>query len=196
MAAVAPSVGTNDAPVSRLGGGGLLAAGGSLALVGAIGLALAPRDQQYAASYAFGTFVEGQLWGVAGVGIGALAKPHTRLPWLGGSIGHGAAATYQGILSLAGQNDYVGTGASQAVLGVFGSAGCFLDMHFAAGTERWVGLGCGVVSAVAAVHGVVMAATARGRHPLRRAPRPRRRALVPVPWLQRDVAGVMLAGSF
>lgn len=196
MVAVAPSLPPDQVAFSRLGGGALLAAGGSLGLLGALLMGLMPRDDDWAATAAFGTFIEGQLMGLSGIGIGALAKPHTRLPWLGGSIGHGATATYQGILAMAGQNDYAGTGASQAVLGAIGAAGCFLDTHFAAGAERGVSIGCGVVSSLAAVHGVVMAATSRARHPYYHAPSRHRRALVPMPWFQRDVAGVMLGGSF
>jgi len=164
-------------------------------VVGALGSVYLPWVDQGTPSFGY-TFVTGLFYGMAGVGIGGLAGPKDlTAPWLGGSIGLGTAAVYRGVLSFAGEDDYVGGAAAQLTLGLLGTVGCGLDAIFVPGTERWVAVGCGGVSLLAAIHGGVM--LGKPDRPQRAAPR--RRAgvrAVPVPWFQKDAGGLALAGVF
>jgi hypothetical protein len=151
---------------------------------------------EYGAPAFAATFLDGVFLSMAGVGVGGLARPaDLTVPWLGGSIGLGTAAVYRGILSFAGQADNRGAAAGQLTVGLLGAVGCSLNAIFQGGSERWVAVGCGGVSLLAAIHGGVML----GRPDRLAHPHARKRGgfqALPVPWFQAHGGGAALAGQF
>lgn len=142
------------------------------------------------------TLLGGMGWGMAGVGIGAVATKNPRAPWIGGSMGYGFGAVLHGSVAAFGVADFKGGAAAQAVLGIVGSTGCLVDAIYVGGRERIATSICAGLSAAAAVHGIIAASIGDyAHHPPELKKRPRRRAQ-PIPWVTQDGGGITLAGVF
>ncbi|MFT3775705.1 MAG: hypothetical protein QM820_60940 [Minicystis sp.] len=138
------------------------------------------------------TLLGGPLWSMAGVGLGRIISASPHAPWLGGSMGLSSFALIHGIMAQSGLADYRPTAIIQSLYAIAGGTGCVIDAAYSGGVERSVGIGCGVVSGLAAVHGIVRASlgTVSGR------PKLAKKALAPAPWITHEITGVTLAGTF
>jgi hypothetical protein len=139
-----------------------------------------------------GALMGGPFFSMMGVGLGRTISLAPHSTWLGGSMGFTTFALTHGIMASAGVSDSPGANVFQAIWATAGGAGCFVDAAYSLGAERWTAVGCGVVATAAFVHGVVKAA--RGDTSYHK--KPAHHALVPVPWVTREVTGLTLAGSF
>jgi hypothetical protein len=170
---------------STAAGYGLFVPGVHLAMASTIALAFTDQEDTV-----FFTPMGGPFWSMAGVGLGRIISPSVHATWLGGAMGLSFFAFERGLMAQTGAADRPAASIMQATWAGIGGAGCIVDAAYSGGAERWAGIGCGVVSALTLAHGVTRAAlgVTYGR---KSSPS---RALVPVPWAQRDAAGMALAG--
>ena len=168
-------------------GVGLFVPGIHLAMASTIGLAF--TDQETAV---FLTPMGGPFWSMTGVGLGRIISPSTHATFLGGAMGFSFFAFERAIMVQAGAADRPPASIVQAVWAGVGGTGCVVDAAYSRGAERWVGIGCGVVSALTLAHGAARAAlgVTQGRPPTASA------SVLPVPWAQNGAAGIAIAGAW
>lgn len=179
---------------SRGAGIGIAVLGGALGIADVVGLGFVPADDNAAAL----TLIGGPLWSMFGVGLGRAVNDSTHAPWLGGSMGFTTFAVIRGAMGQAGLADTQASAVIQSVHAAIGGAGCVGDAVRSSGTERWVGIGCGVVAGAAFIHGIVLAARGdvaaqrKQQHHRKR----RRPAALPMPWVDRAGGGLSVVGVF
>lgn len=180
--------------LSRGAGVGIAVLGGALGMADVIGLGFVHPDDNANALALMG----GPLWSMFGVGLGRGVSDGLHAPWLGGSMGFTTFAVVRGAMAQGGLGDTQAAAVIQSFHAAVGGAGCIGDAARTSGAERWVGISCGVVSGVAFVHGIVLAArgdVAAQRKGQRR-PKRRRPAALPMPWFDRGGGGISVAGVF
>jgi hypothetical protein len=191
--AVSPLIG-GPHQFSRGAAVGLAVLGGALGIADVIGLGFVPADDNAAAL----TLLGGPLWSMFGVGLGRAVNDGTHAPWLGGSMGFTTFAVIRGAMAQGGLADTQASAVIQSVHAAIGGAGCIGDALRTGSAERWVGIGCGVVSGVAFVHGIVLAARGdvAAQRKAHQRPKRRRPAALPMPWIERTGGGISVAGTF